>query len=67
VVAIFGSTVQEFGFAPYGTRSAVAENAGLYCRPCTTIGREGCPEGHFRCMLEVTAESVFVAAEEVRV
>jgi lipopolysaccharide heptosyltransferase II len=63
VVAIFGSTVQEFGFAPYGTRSVIVENEGLYCRPCTTIGRESCPEGHFRCMREVTAGRV---REEVR-
>lgn len=58
VVAIFGSTVQEFGFAPYGTRSEVIEVPGLYCRPCTTIGRESCPEGHFRCMREVGVEGV---------
>jgi ADP-heptose:LPS heptosyltransferase len=58
VVAIFGSTVQQFGFAPFRTRSAVVENEGLYCRPCTTIGRSSCPEGHFRCMLEVGVEDV---------
>ncbi|MEO5928402.1 MAG: glycosyltransferase family 9 protein, partial [Candidatus Kapaibacterium sp.] len=58
VVAIFGSTVREFGFAPYGTRSLVVENEGLYCRPCTAIGRESCPEKHFRCMLEITVEDV---------
>ena len=40
VVAIFGSTVREFGFAPYGSApSIVVEREGLYCRPCTTIGR----------------------------
>jgi heptosyltransferase-2 len=63
VVAIFGSTVQEFGFAPYGTQSVVVENEGLYCRPCTTIGRATCPEGHFRCMREVTVEMVMRAVE----
>jgi heptosyltransferase-2 len=63
VVAIFGSTVQEFGFAPYGTPSVVVENEGLYCRPCTTIGRATCPEGHFRCMREVTVEMVMRAVE----
>jgi lipopolysaccharide heptosyltransferase II len=61
VVAIFGSTVQEFGFAPYGTQSVVVENEGLYCRPCTAIGRATCPEGHFRCMREVTVEMVMGA------
>ncbi|MDB5032857.1 MAG: Family 9 glycosyl transferase [Chlorobi bacterium] len=65
VVAIFGSTVQEFGFAPYGTRSLVVENEGLYCRPCTAIGRESCPERHFRCMKEITAADVMGAIAEI--
>jgi ADP-heptose:LPS heptosyltransferase len=63
VVAIFGSTVQQFGFAPFRTPSAVIENVGLSCRPCTTIGREHCPEGHFRCMLEIEPAEV---AESIR-
>lgn len=58
VVAIFGSSVQQFGFAPFRTESTVAENQGLYCRPCSSIGRSMCPEGHFRCMLEIAPETV---------
>ncbi len=65
VVAIFGSTVQEFGFAPYGTTSRVVENLGLSCRPCTTIGRLECPKGHFQCMLGITAAEVASAVEAV--
>lgn len=63
VVALFGSTVQEFGFAPFRTPSTVVEVEGLPCRPCTTIGREACPLGHFRCMREILPERVL---EEVR-
>lgn len=62
VISIFGSTVQEFGFTPYGTRSVIVERAGLYCRPCTTIGRESCPEGHFRCMREISVGDVLEAS-----
>jgi heptosyltransferase-2 len=58
VVAIFGSTVRQFGFAPFRTPSEIVENAGLYCRPCSTIGRDRCPEGHFRCMLELPIDAV---------
>ncbi|HVZ42107.1 MAG TPA: lipopolysaccharide heptosyltransferase II [Candidatus Kapabacteria bacterium] len=65
VVAIFGSTVQEFGFAPYGTASRVVEIQGLRCRPCTAIGREDCPLGHFNCMRTITAQQVAEAVEEV--
>jgi heptosyltransferase-2 len=65
VVAIFGSTVKEFGFAPYGTPSIVVERAGLYCRPCTTIGRATCPEGHFKCMREIGVEDVMEAVVKI--
>ncbi len=58
VAALFGPTVKEFGFFPYGAESRVIERSGLYCRPCTHIGGEACPEGHFRCMREVTVEAV---------
>jgi len=61
VVAIFGPTVREFGFYPYGTESKVIERRNLYCRPCTHIGGEVCPEGHFRCMKEITVEDVLSA------
>lgn len=62
VITIFGSTVQEFGFAPYGTRCTIIEHTGLYCRPCTTIGRDACPEGHFRCMREISVGDVLEAS-----
>ncbi len=62
VVAIFGPTVKEFGFFPFGTNNVVVENAGLYCRPCTHIGLPDCPEGHFKCMNEITTERVIQAA-----
>lgn len=61
VVAIFGSTVKEFGFFPYGLNSTVVEHPDLPCRPCTHIGLHKCPKKHFRCMKEVTPDMVFDA------
>ena len=58
VVAVFGSTVREFGFFPVGTENIVIERNGLYCRPCSHIGRSNCPEGHFRCMNEIQVDDV---------
>ena len=58
IAAIFGSTVREFGFFPIGTESVIVERTGLYCRPCSHIGRSTCPEGHFRCMNEIQVEEV---------
>jgi heptosyltransferase-2 len=53
IVALFGSTVRQFGFFPPPARSIVLEQHGLKCRPCTHIGRVSCPLGHFRCMNDI--------------
>jgi ADP-heptose:LPS heptosyltransferase len=65
VVALFGSTVREFGFFPYGTDHIVVEQSGLPCRPCSHIGLAKCPEGHFKCMKDTTVEQVVEAAEKL--
>jgi len=59
VVALFGSTVREFGFAPYGTKNLILENNSLSCRPCSHIGKKKCPKGHFKCMKLLTPDLVF--------
>jgi heptosyltransferase-2 len=64
-VTVFGSTAPEAGFVPTHERWAVAELEGLYCRPCGVHGAKRCPEGHFRCMKELTPEAVFEAAKRV--
>ncbi len=61
VLAFYGSTVKEFGFTPYKNRNLILENNSLTCRPCSHIGRELCPKGHFRCMLEVTPGKAYEA------
>jgi heptosyltransferase-2 len=65
LVAIFGSTVREFGFFPFGERSIVEEVDGLPCRPCSHIGRRKCPERHFRCMLDIEVERVKMRVDEL--
>jgi heptosyltransferase-2 len=60
VVAIFGSTIPEFGFAPYGEGHLIIEKR-MECRPCGIHGRGKCPEKHFRCMREITTDKVFQA------
>lgn len=65
VVAIFGSTVQELGFAPTGADVRIVERVGLPCRPCSHIGRDRCPKGHFRCMNEITSDEVCAAVESL--
>ncbi len=64
VVEIYGSTVPEFGFAAYGEKNIILEKP-LYCRPCGIHGKNRCPEKHFRCMREITAQEVFEAVKSV--
>ena len=59
VIAFFGSTVKEFGFSPYKSKSLVLENNNLKCRPCSHIGRSKCPKKHFKCMLDITPQFAF--------
>ncbi|MCX6639568.1 MAG: glycosyltransferase family 9 protein [bacterium] len=59
VVAIFGSTVPQFGFKPYGVPHRVAEiETHLHCRPCSHLGYPICPLEHHRCMKDVKPEQV---------
>lgn len=59
VAAIFGSTVKEFGFAPYNCKDLILENNSLNCRPCSHIGRSSCPKKHFDCMKLIKPDFVF--------
>ena len=53
VYSIWGNTVPEFGMYPYRTKFTVFENNALTCRPCSKIGHNKCPIGHFNCMNKV--------------
>ena len=57
VLAIFGSTIPQFGFAPFRVPHRIAE-IELSCRPCSHLGFAQCPLGHFRCMKDLTVENV---------
>jgi len=50
VFSIWGNTIPEFGMYPYRTRFTVLENKKIGCRPCSKIGYDKCPQGHFKCM-----------------
>lgn len=62
IISVWGNTVPEFGMTPYMPKneqnSYIAEVKGLYCRPCSKIGKNKCPEGHFRCMNEISIPEI---------
>ncbi|MEM7367231.1 MAG: glycosyltransferase family 9 protein [Bacteroidota bacterium] len=56
--SLWGSTVPELGMTPYKTPHRLIENKELGCRPCSKIGFDRCPKGHFRCMKEMLPDQV---------
>jgi ADP-heptose:LPS heptosyltransferase len=55
IVSVWGNTIPEFGMYPYLPESEaayLAEVKDLDCRPCSKIGFDACPKGHFKCMNE---------------
>ena len=60
VVALFGPTVEQFGFFPYRARTAVLQRE-LACRPCSATGTATCPLGHHRCLGDITPAEVAAA------
>lgn len=58
-VALFCSTVPEFGFGPLTPGSVVMQSeVPLACRPCGLHGHKKCPEGHFSCARSIEIERV---------
>ncbi len=56
IYSIWGNTIPKFGMYPYLTgfgergEGKIFETNNLSCRPCTKIGFNRCPKGHFKCM-----------------
>ena len=53
IYSIWGNTIPEFGMYPYQTKFKIWEVKNLDCRPCSKIGFQKCPKGHFNCMNKI--------------
>lgn len=62
IVSVWGNTVPKFGMYPFYPEgqdlNTTLEILGLKCRPCSKIGFEACPKGHFRCILDLDAAAI---------
>lgn len=62
IISIWGNTIPSFGMYPYFPQgmdqSTVIEVKNLPCRPCSKIGFDRCPKGHFRCMMGIQADEI---------
>lgn len=56
IISVWGNTIPGFGMYPYLPGKEASEKqrrqevVGLSCRPCSKIGHQQCPKGHFRCI-----------------
>jgi ADP-heptose:LPS heptosyltransferase len=66
ILTVWGSTVPAFGMYPYfgvaGNKNTTFEVKNLTCRPCSKIGFDACPKGHFRCMNDIETEKIIALA-----
>lgn len=57
IISLWGNTVPAFGMTPYYgatmVPAQVLETKKLWCRPCSKIGYDKCPLGHFKCMEKI--------------
>ncbi len=62
IISVWGNTIPQFGMYPYYGKYKVenytSEVLNLPCRPCSKIGYEKCPLGHFKCMWEIDEEEI---------
>ena len=58
ILSVWGNTVPSFGMYPYQTPYEVFQVNKLWCRPCSKIGFEKCPLGHFKCMREIPIDMI---------
>jgi heptosyltransferase-2 len=63
IISLWGNTVPSFGMFPYfGENTRIPDSQiqipRLWCRPCSKIGYDKCPLGHFRCMNKINEDTV---------
>jgi ADP-heptose:LPS heptosyltransferase len=65
IVSIWGNTIPEFGMYPYYPSSVnlntTIQVKDLSCRPCSKIGFQTCPKGHFKCMNNIDENAIIQA------
>ena len=65
IISLWGNTVPSFGMYPYyGNKFTdvqlfdILQTNKLWCRPCSKIGYDKCPLGHFKCMEKISPQEV---------
>lgn len=71
IVSVWGNTVPDLGMYPYLPGQEVLEKSrrvetlNLDCRPCSKIGHNECPKGHFKCIRNIETARLLEKIGEV--
>jgi len=61
IISLWGNTVPAFGMTPYYgdfSMTSLQMQTTVWCRPCSKIGYDKCPLGHFNCMEKIEVEEL---------
>jgi ADP-heptose:LPS heptosyltransferase len=73
LISVWGSTTPSFGMVPYYGDKYLSQHPEpyhdvqvhkLWCRPCTKMGRIKCPQGHFKCMKNLSIDEIVSLVEQ---
>lgn len=66
LLVIWGNTTPDFGMYPYIADTQLPVNSfevsNLFCRPCSKLGYDKCPKGHFHCMMQQDTKAITTKA-----
>lgn len=69
ILSVWGNTVPQLGMTPYykqdskvALQAEIFEVLNLKCRPCSKIGYDKCPKGHFDCMVKQDSTAIATKA-----
>ena len=69
IISLWGNTVPAFGMTPYYGKQTVLHSMlqvnKLWCRPCSKIGYEKCPLGHFKCMEKIEVRELIERTRQI--
>ncbi|MCU7496717.1 MAG: glycosyltransferase family 9 protein [Ignavibacteria bacterium] len=65
VLTIYCSTIPDFGFYPYNTKSTFISFDDLSCKPCGIHGRRECPVKTFDCANRIELKTVAAAIKKI--
>lgn len=75
IISLWGNTTPEMGMFPYygfndltnrvAPQSIIIQNNDLGCRPCSKIGYDKCPKGHFKCMNQLDVATMVAGVQKL--